>query len=89
MIDDLLRFWGTVPEYEVECRIAELLLLWCEMAGGGSVSSWSMEIGASRVPSGTGVLAFRTVEGMTFLPVVRPSPDKRVGRFDLGFLGVL
>lgn len=53
------------------------------------MSSWSIGIGASRVPSATGVLAFRTVVVASFLIVVIPSPDSRVGLFDFGFLGVL
>ena len=44
---------------------------------------------ASRVPSGTGVLAFRTVEAASFLVVVIPSQDSNVGRFGIGFFGVL
>lgn len=47
------------------------------------------EMGASRVPSETGVLAFRTVARAFFLMVVMPSPDSRVGRFDFSFFGVL
>jgi hypothetical protein len=59
------------------------------VAGGGSASSWSMGMGASRVPSGAGVLVFRAVAVASFLIVVIPSPDSRVGRFDFGFFGVL
>ena len=53
------------------------------------MSSLSIGIGASRVPSATGVLAFRTVVVASFLIVVIPSPDSRVGLFDFGFFGVL
>lgn len=59
------------------------------MAGGGRESSLSIGMGASRDPSGIGVLAFRTVAVASFLIVVMPNPDSRVGRVDFGFFGVL
>jgi len=45
-------------------------------------------MGASRVPSGPGVLVLRMVVG-SFFVVVIPRPERRLGRFDFGFFGVL
>ena len=56
---------------------------------GGRVSSGSIGMGASRVPSAASPEAFRAVVVASFFVVVMPRPERRVGRFDFGFLGVL
>jgi hypothetical protein len=56
---------------------------------GGRVSSGSIGMGASRVPSAASPEAFRAVVVVSFFVVAMPRPERRVGRFDFGFLGVL
>ena len=56
---------------------------------GGRVSSGSIGMGASRVPSAASPEAFRAVVVGSFFVVAMPRPERRVGRFDFGFLGVL
>lgn len=53
------------------------------------VSSGSMGIGASRVPSAASPDAFLAAVAGSFFVVVMPSPERRVGRFDFGFFGLL